>query len=154
MKFKIVRSKFLEGLKKVQNIVGSKGTMQILQNVMIEAREKQLLLTTTDLDISIRSVIECEVDDEGSTTLPVKLLFSVISKAAEGVVEVEVDSQDRAIIKAGTATFKITGMSVVDYPALPVDLVHCQTVRIRFSALFPASNAGHVPDHTDPDHIL
>ena len=105
MKFKIVRSKFLEGLKKVQNIVGSKGTMQILQNVMIEAREKQLLLTTTDLDISIRSVIECEVDDEGSTTLPVKLLFSVISKAAEGVVEVEVDSQDRAIIKAGTATF-------------------------------------------------
>ena len=66
MKFKIVRSKFLEGLKKVQNIVGSKGTMQILQNVMIEAKEKQLLLTTTDLDISIRSVIECEVDADGN----------------------------------------------------------------------------------------
>ena len=121
MKFKIVRSKFLDGLKKVQNIVGSKGTMQILQNVMIEAKEKQLLLTTTDLDISIRSVIECEVDEEGSTTLPVKLLISVISKAAEGVVAVDVDYQDRAVIKAGTATFKIIGMSVVDYPALPVD---------------------------------
>ena len=36
MKFKIVRSKFLEGLKKVQNIVATKGTMQILQNVLIE----------------------------------------------------------------------------------------------------------------------
>ena len=83
MKFKIVRSKFLEGLKKVQNIVASKGTMQILQNVLIEAKDKQLMLTTTDLDISIRSMLECDVESEGATTLPVKLLFNVVSKAAE-----------------------------------------------------------------------
>ena len=121
MKFKIVRSKFLEGLKKVQNIVASKGTMQILQNVLIEAKDKQLLLTTTDLDISIRSVIGCDVEVDGATTLPVKLLFNVVSKAAEGTVEVTVDAQDRAVINAGTATFKLTGMSVVDYPTLPVD---------------------------------
>ena len=121
MKFKIVRSKFLEGLKKVQNIVASKGTMQILQNVLIEAKEKELLLTTTDLDISVRTSIGCEVENEGATTLPVKLLFNVVSEAAEGPVEVNVDAQDRAVINAGTATFKLTGMSVVDYPALPVD---------------------------------
>ena len=42
MKFKIVRSKFLEGLKKVQNIVGAKGSMLIIQNVLIEAKEKEL----------------------------------------------------------------------------------------------------------------
>ena len=70
MKFKIIRSKFLEGLKKVQNIVASKGTMQILQNVLIEAKDKQLMLTTTDLDISIRSVIGCEVEAEGATRFP------------------------------------------------------------------------------------
>ena len=80
-----------------------------------------MLLTTTDLDISIRSVIGCDVEEDGSTTLPVKLLFSVVSKAAEGPVEVTVDAQDRAVINAGTATFKLAGMSVVDYPALPTD---------------------------------
>ena len=41
MKIKIVRSKFLEGLKKVQNIVASKGTLQIIQNVLIEAKDQQ-----------------------------------------------------------------------------------------------------------------
>lgn len=121
MKFKIVRSKFLECLKRVQNIVASKGALQILQNVLLEAKDKQLFMTTTDLDISIRSVVSCEVENEGSTTLPVKLLFNVISKAAEGPVEIDVDAQDRAVINAGTATFKISGMSVVDYPALPED---------------------------------
>ena len=101
MKFKIARSKFLDSLKKVQNIVGSKGSMMILQNVLLEANDRQLFLTTTDLDISIRSVVPCEVEAEGSTTLPAKVLFNAVSKAAEGMIEVEVDGEDRAQIVIG-----------------------------------------------------
>ena len=121
MKFKITRSQFLEGLKTVQNVVPSKGALQIIQNILIEAKEKNLFLTTTDLDISIRCSVGCEVDHEGSTTLPAKLLVNTIAKAPEGTVEVEVDAEDRAVIKAGSSTSKITGMSVVDYPTLPTD---------------------------------
>ena len=97
MKIKIVRSKFLEGIKKVQNIVASKGTLQIIQNVLIEARDRQLFLTTTDLDISVRSVGPCEVVSEGSTTLPAKLLAATIAKAAEGVVEYVVELRITAL---------------------------------------------------------
>lgn len=121
MKFKIVRSKFLEGLKKVQNVVTTKGALKILQNVLLEAKDKQLFMTATDLDISIRSVVPCEVINEGSTTLPAKLLFNTVGKAAEGPVEVDVDAADRAIVSASSATFNIPGMSVVDYPTLPED---------------------------------
>ena len=121
MKFKIARSNFLDSLKKVQNIVGSKGSMMILQNVLIEANDRQLFLTTTDLDISIRSVVPCEVEVEGSTTLPAKVLFNAVSKAAEGMIEVDVDGEDRAQITAGSALYKLSGMSVVDFPTLPQD---------------------------------
>ena len=121
MKFKIVRSKFLEGLKKVQNIVGSKGSMLIIQNVLLEAKEKDLLLTTTDLDISIRTHVGCEVLEEGSTTLPVKLLVNAIAKSPEGPIEVDVSAADCAFISAGSAEFKLNGMSVVDSPTLPED---------------------------------
>ena len=121
MKIKIIRSKFLEGLKKVQNIVASKGTLQIIQNVLIEAKDKQLFLTTTDLDISVRSVVPCEIATEGATTLPAKLLANTIAKAAEGPVEVETDAEDRAVISAGSAVFNIAGMNVADFPKLPVD---------------------------------
>lgn len=121
MKFKIVRSKFLDSLKKVQNVVGSKGSMMILQNVLLEAREGHLHLTTTDLDISIRSMVQCDVEVEGATTLPAKLLFNAISKAAEGVIEVDVNAEDRAEITAGSALFKLSGMPVSDFPSLPQD---------------------------------
>lgn len=120
MKFKVIRSKFLDGLKGVQNIVAGKGSLPILQNVMIRAEGGSIKLTTTDLDISIKSEVVCEeVVEPGVTTLPVKLLFTSITKAAEGVIEIEVDTQERATIIAGSARFKLQGMAGADFPKLP-----------------------------------
>ena len=121
MKFKIVRSKFLEGLKSVQGIVAGKGSLPVLNNVRLEALGKELTLTTTDLDISIRTTVECEVEEQGVSTLPVKLLFNSISKAAEGVVEVDIDAKERASITAGSAKFKLAGLPESEFPRLPED---------------------------------
>ena len=121
MKFKIIRSTFMEGLKSVQNIVAGKGSLPILQNVMIEAKGNEIKMTTTDLDISIKSVCECTVEEEGVTTLPVKLLFTAVTKVAEGEIEVSVDAQERATISAGNARYKIAGMPESEFPRLPND---------------------------------
>ncbi len=121
MKFSIIRSKFLEGLKSVQNIVAGKGSLPILQNVLLEAKGKSLTMTTTDLDISIKCESECEVQEQGVSTLPVKLLFSLISKAAEGKIEIEIDAKERSSIVAGSAAYKLTGMPESEFPRLPKD---------------------------------
>ena len=121
MKFKIIRSEFLNGLKSVQNIVAGKGSLPILQNVLLEAGNEELKMTTTDLDISIRSTCKCEVVEAGATTLPVKLLFNAITKVVEGEVEIEVDSNERASIKAGNARYKLVGMPEKEFPKLPSD---------------------------------
>ena len=121
MKFKIVRSKFLEGLKSVQGIVASKGSLPILQNVMMDAKNGALTLTTTDLDISIVASVPCDVLVEGSSTIPVKFLFNAISKVVEGEVEVETDGNERATICAGNAKFKFAGLPSADFPKPPVD---------------------------------
>ncbi len=121
MKFKIVRSKFFDGLKKVQNIVGGKGSLLIIQNVLIEAKDNAIVLTTTDMDMSIRSRVPCEVVEEGATTLPVKLLVNAIAKSPEGNIEIEVGAADCAFISAGSAEFKLNGLPIADFPKLPED---------------------------------
>lgn len=121
MKFKIIRSNFLEGLKAVQNIVGSKGSVPVLQNVLLEAKGKELKMTTTDLDISIVSTCECTVIEAGETTLPVKLLFNAVGKVVEGEIEIEVDAHDRASISVGNARYKLAGLSAKEFPQLPQD---------------------------------
>ena len=119
MKFKIVRSKFFEGLKAVQNVVASKGSLPVLQNVLIETAENSLKLTTTDLDLSISCSVECEVVEQGATTMPVKLLSSSVMKLAEGVVEFDVDANERALIISGNAKYRLAGLPASDFPQLP-----------------------------------
>jgi len=121
MKFKIVRSRFLEGLKSVQNIVAGKGSLPILQNVLLEAKGKELNMTTTDLDISIRSTVECETVEQGVSTLPVKLLFNAIAKLAEGEITIDIDAKERAKITSGKTQFTLSGMPEPEFPKLPKD---------------------------------
>lgn len=121
MKFSIVRSKFLEGLRSVQNIVASKTSSPVMQNVFIEAKGASIRLTTTDIDISINCEVPCEVAEPGATTLPVKILANMISCSAEGVIDVEVGEGERASIRAGSTKFRLVGIDAREFPSLPSD---------------------------------
>lgn len=121
MKIRILRSKFIEGLKAVQNIVAGRGSLPIIQNVLLETGEGSITLTTTDLDISIKAVCECEVKKEGRSTLPVKFLFNAVATSAEGDIDLEIDENECARITAGKARYRLIGMPASDFPRLPSD---------------------------------
>ena len=53
MKFKISRSIFFKSLSHLQGIVDKKNSLPILANILIEAKNNQLILSSTDMDISI-----------------------------------------------------------------------------------------------------
>ena len=119
MKFSIVRSTFFDALQKVQNIVPSKGTLQILSNALIQVEDNKLSITTTDLDMSVRCYIDCEVEEPGSVTLPVRRLASMVREIPEGKIMIEVDDNDVASIQAGSTFFKIYGLPIHDFPPVP-----------------------------------
>ena len=120
MKFSIVRSKFLDGLQTVQNVVTAKGSLQILSNALIHAEGNQVCITTTDLDIAERCFVECDVEVPGSTTLPIRRLASIIRELDEGKILVEVNDNDLASVQCGSSYFKIIGMPTRDFPPVPV----------------------------------
>lgn len=119
MKFTVIRSVFLEGLMTVQNVVSSKGTLQILSNALIQVDNNQMIITTTDLDISMRCVITCEVEKAGSTTLPIRRVVSILKELNEGNVTVQVEEDDEAKIQSGSSFFRIIGMPTRDFPPIP-----------------------------------
>ena len=64
MKFKINRDHFSSGLQLVSSVVGARKTMPILQNVLIEAKNSEILLTTTNLDLGIRCSLRADIEEE------------------------------------------------------------------------------------------
>jgi len=120
MKFSIGRTKFLDGLQTVQNVVSAKGSLQILSNALIHAEGNQLCITTTDLDISERCFVECEVEQPGTTTLPIRRLASIIRELNENKILVEVNDDDVASVQCGSSYFKIIGLPMRDFSPVPV----------------------------------
>lgn len=116
MKFSIQKLSFLDALQQVQHIVGSRSTLPILSNVLIEANEKGLSLTTTDLDVSVKSHVEAKVSQQGTSTLPVRRLVSIIRALPTQEVEISIDNKDTASIQSGPSFFKIIGLNQEEFP--------------------------------------
>ena len=119
MKFSISKEAFLDALQQVQHVVSTRATLPILSNVLIEAVDGKLKLTTTDLDVGVSGGVDANIEKEGSTTLPVKRLVSIIRELPASEVEVSVDAKNHASIKCGPSFFKIIGLGEEEFPPLP-----------------------------------
>ncbi len=119
MKFKVNRDHFSNGLNQVLNVVGTRPTMPILRNVLIEASDGAVTFRTTNLDLAIRCSIKAEVEEEGGLTLPVRKLSSIVRELPNLDVDVETDSKPSARIKSGGSQFQMVGIAADEFPPLP-----------------------------------
>jgi len=119
MKFTINRDHFATGLQQVLNVVGTRATMPILSNVLIEAEGDHISLTTTNLDLGIRCRIKAEVETAGGITLPVRKLATIVKALPNLEVVVDASSGQQAKITSGGSLFRIMGIGVEEFPPLP-----------------------------------
>ncbi|KRP37296.1 MAG: DNA polymerase III subunit beta [Opitutaceae bacterium BACL24 MAG-120322-bin51] len=119
MKFKINQDHFSNGLQQVLNVVGARATMPILSNVLIEAEEGHISLTTTNLDLGIRCRIKADVSEPGGLTLPVRKLATIIRELPQNEIFIETGDNNQAKITSGGSNFKIMGISTEEFPPLP-----------------------------------
>ncbi len=119
MKFKINRDHFANGLAQVLNVVGSKATMPILSNVLIEAEKDQISLTTTNLDLGIRCKIKAEVKETGAVTLPVKRLATIVRELPNVDVTFDASPNHQVKLVSGGSNFRIMGIGKEEFPPLP-----------------------------------
>ena len=119
MKFSVSKEKLLAGLQTVQNVVSTRTTLPILSNVLLQASEDQLRLTTTDLDVGVSGAISAQIEKPGATTLPARRLATIVRELPAAEIMVEVDSKNVASIRCGQSFFKILGLPEEEFPPLP-----------------------------------
>ena len=134
MKFSVSKEKLLAGLQTVQNVVSTRTTLPILSNVLLQASEGQLRLTTTDLDVGVSGAIGAQIEKPGATTLPARRLATIVRELPAAEIFVEVDSKNVASIRCGQSFFKILGLPEEEFPPLP-KLNEARTFSIAASKL-------------------
>lgn len=116
MTFSISKADLLNNLKTVSAAACGKSSIQSLSHVLLVAKDGRLKLTCTDLTTTICSEVPCNVQDEGSVSIPVRLISDAIARVADGEVKVRMGKGERVTFKAGTAEFRLQGLPAKDFP--------------------------------------
>ncbi len=119
MKFALAKQVLLDGLNKVAGVVNTRPSMPILSNVLLEAADGELRLTTTNMELTILAKVPCLVDAPGAITLPAKKLQSIVREMRDGEVAIETKGTV-ATIRCNRAQFRLNGLSADEFPGLPI----------------------------------
>ena len=119
MEFSVTKSALLTELSMTQGVVERKTTIPILSNLLVEARDSQLTITATDLELSIRTSCEAKVKKEGAGTIPAKKLLELVRLLPEGEIKVKLLENHWVEITSDRKKYKLVGMAKENFPALP-----------------------------------
>ncbi|MBN1291873.1 MAG: DNA polymerase III subunit beta [Candidatus Latescibacteria bacterium] len=117
MKVVIERNVLFDGLQRVFSVVPQKPTLPILTNFLLKTSEGKLSISGTDMDISITTTLECEVEGEITVTVDAKRFLNIIRELPEGNITIEIED-DRVMVNFVHGESSIMGITSADYPAL------------------------------------
>jgi len=112
MKITIERGALLKSLNHVQSVVERRNTIPILSNVLLRAKDGQLSLTATDLDIEVVEAIDADVAQAGGTTAPAHTLYDIVRKLPDGAqIELSTGSDEgRLQLVSGRSRFALQAL--------------------------------------------
>lgn len=118
MKLQVTQENLNRALNSVARVANSRGTLPILANVLVKTSNNRLSLSATNLDIAITHYIGAKVKDEGSITVPARLMQDFVGSLPEGVIEL--DLQDNKL-HVTTKQYKsiVNGIVADDFPVMP-----------------------------------
>ena len=114
---KTTQEKVLSVLQSVAGIVERRHTLAILANVLIRKTGAALQLTTSDLEIQIRTTADLDGDGgDFSTTVGARKLIDILrTMPPEQIVSIE-SSASKLILKGGKSRFTLQTLAPEDFP--------------------------------------
>ena len=114
---KATQEKVISALQSVAGIVERRHTLPILANVMIRKTGSQIQLTTSDLEIQIRTSAVLDGDAGNfTTTLGARKLIDILrTMPSDQSVSLE-SSQNKLILKGGKSRFTLQSLPAEDFP--------------------------------------
>lgn len=119
MKIKIDQKHLIKKLSGIAAVVPTKTSLPILSTFLMESTgDNKIVVTANDLDVSLTTTIECEVEGGGTLAVPGKKFFEIVRSLPDDKVTIDVDGE-RIAVKCKKSRFKMVGKSAEEFPKLP-----------------------------------
>ena len=119
MKIICDKDKILKAINSVTKAVASKTTMPILEGILIQTNDKEVKLTTYDLEIGIEYVIEAQVEEQGATVVNAIMFSEIIRKLPDTEIKIYLNDKNLLVIECEGSLYKLATMNPNEFPELP-----------------------------------
>jgi DNA polymerase III subunit beta len=118
MKFSAAREALLKPLQAVIGVVERRQTMPILANVLLVAKDGELLITATDLEVELVASAQIELDDAGEITVPGRKLLDICRALPDGAEVSVALGGDKLAVRSGRSKFSLTTLPAAEFPTV------------------------------------
>ena len=125
----VARDDLASRLALVTRATSSRGTVQVLGGVLFRVRDDLVELEATDMELSLRTTVDAEVEGEGAFVVPAKLLGDIVRLLPADSVTIAYRTEDGvASIESGSYSSRVNVFAAEDFPRLPAIDVPLQEV--------------------------
>ena len=117
MKFRSERDTLVEALSAAARAVSTRA-VGATTGLHLVVKGNELTTTGTDLDLTVRSVIEVIGIDDGESVVPARLVADAVRHLEPGAVTIEA-SDEKVDISAARSHYSLRAFSPADFPTLP-----------------------------------
>jgi DNA polymerase-3 subunit beta len=118
MKLQVTQENLNKALSSVARVASARGTLAILANVLVRTSNNRLSLSATNLDIAITHYIGAKVSEEGSITVPAKLMQDFVNSLPDGVINIELE-ETKLHVSTNQYNSVVNGIIADDFPVMP-----------------------------------
>ena len=119
MKLTCLQENLSRGLNVVGRAVATRTTLPITNNVLLATDQSRLKLTATNLEMATSCWIGAKVEEEGTITVPARLLTEFISSLPNDKIEINLSQRTTLELKCARFEARISGVDAQDFPPIP-----------------------------------
>jgi DNA polymerase-3 subunit beta len=120
MKLSCLQENLSRGLAIVGRAVAARATLPITQNVLLSTDQSMLKLSATNLEIAITTWIGAMIEEEGSITVPARLLTEFVNSLPNDRIDLELPAGSGVLqLVCARAEARIHGADASEFPPIP-----------------------------------
>src|SRR6266581_5374658 len=120
MKIACSKDELARKLGIVSRGVSARTAVQILTGILLRAEEGTLTVASTDMELSLRTSLEAQVEGEGAVVVPGRLLVDLVRLLPDNEVTIEHRAEESVVhVTSGPSTSTLHTYAADDFPRLP-----------------------------------
>jgi len=118
MKLTFAKDQLVKAASITQSMVNQQTSLPVLSNILIEAEGERVVFVTTDLEASVRCIVQAKVSEPGRTTVPARTFADLVRELPDGEVTLELEGHLVKVV-AEDNSYHLQTMPAEDFPSWP-----------------------------------